>query len=207
MLHLETLSPVALDLVRALSAHLAMQPFALAGGTSLALRFGHRISVDLDFFTHGPFDNELLVATLKKDFPLDERRRGPTGITGFITGVKIDLVKYPYPPLHQPETLDGIRLASLPDVIAMKLSAITNRGAKKDFYDLKTLIDRFGLAKLIDHYGAKFPETDPLMLLRSLSYFSDAETDADPQTLLSDLTWTDVKSSIRKSVRTALKAK
>jgi hypothetical protein len=30
--------------------------FALAGGTSLALRMGHRLSVDLDFFTVNSFN-------------------------------------------------------------------------------------------------------------------------------------------------------
>jgi hypothetical protein len=203
MLHLETLSTVALDLVRALCSHPAMQTFALAGGTSLALRFGHRISVDLDFFAYERFDNEALTAALKRDFPLDERRRGPTGVTGFITGVKVDLVHYPYGLIHANETCDDIRLVSLPDVVAMKLSAITNRGAKKDFYDLHTLIDQFGLGRLIEHYRTKFPGTDPLMLLRSLTYFADAEEDESPATLI-DVTWMDVKRSISKAAQTEL---
>lgn len=203
MLHLETLSPVALDLVRALCAHSAMQSFALAGGTSLALRFGHRISIDLDFFTHDRFDNELLTAALKRDFPLDERRRGTTGVTGFITDVKVDFVHYPQRLIRPTETCDEIRLVSLPDVIAMKLSAITNRGAKKDFYDLHTLIDRFGLGRLIDHYRTKFPGTDPMMLLRSLTYFADAEADEPPASLIG-VTWLEVKRSISKAAQTEL---
>ena len=80
-----------------------------------------------------------------------------------------------------------------------------NRGAKKDFFDLHMLIERFGLEKPIDHYRAKFPETDPMMLLRSLSYFADAEAGEDPQ-VLDDLTWGDVKDSIRQAVRAALEA-
>jgi len=203
MLHLETLSTVALDLVRALCSHPAMRSFALAGGTSLALRFGHRISVDLDFFTNKRFDNEVLTAALKRDFPLDERRRGPTGITGFVTGVKVDLVHYPHRLIQPAESSDSIRLVSLPDVIAMKLSAITNRGAKKDFYDLHTLIDQFGLSRLIDHYRTKFPGTDPMMLLRSLTYFADAEPDQPPATLIG-VTWIEVKRSISKAVQTEL---
>jgi hypothetical protein len=203
MLHLKTLSPVALDLVRALCSHPAMQSFALAGGTSLALRFGHRISVDLDFFTHERFDNEALTAALKRDFPLDERRRGPSGVTGFVTGVKVDLVHYPHGHIQPTESCDGIRLVSLPDVVAMKLSAITNRGAKKDFYDLHTLIEQFGLGRLIDHYRTKFPGTDPLMLLRSVTYFADAESDEPPATLVG-VTWIEVKRSISKAAQTEL---
>lgn len=200
MLHVETLSPVALDLLRALNAHPAMEAFALAGGTSLALRFGHRISIDLDFFTHEDFENEALAVALKRDFPLEERRRGPTGVTGFISDVKIDLVKYPYPPCFPHDIMAGIRLVSLPDLAAMKLSAVTNRGAKKDFYDLKALIERLGVQRLINSYQAKFPETDPMMLFRSLTYFDDAENDEDPNSL-EGLTWLQTKQSIRKAVQ------
>ena len=133
MLHRETVSPSTLDLLVALCAHHSLASFSLAGGTSLALRFGHRISVDLDFFTSEPFDNEELVAALNQDFAFEDRRRSATGVGAVVEGVKIDLVKYRYPVVHPPQTVDGIRLMSLPDVIAMKLSAITNRGAKKVF--------------------------------------------------------------------------
>jgi predicted nucleotidyltransferase component of viral defense system len=203
MLHGQTLSPSALDLLKALCAHVALRPFALAGGTSLALRFGHRLSVDLDFFTSEPFDNENLAAELRQDFALDERRRGSTGITAYIAGVKVDLVKYAYPFMEPPEVIDGIRLASLPDVVAMKLSAVTNRGAKKDFYDLHWLIREQGLPHLIETYQKKFPQTDSLMMLRSLGYFADAEDEEEPVSL-KGVTWPEVKHAITAAVREML---
>jgi hypothetical protein len=200
MLHRETLSPVALDLLKVLCAHPAVNPFALAGGTSLALRFGHRLSLDLDFFTSEPFENEPLVVVLKREFAFDERRRGTTGITGFMSGVRVDFVKYAYPFIQPPDVIEDVRLASLPDVVAMKLSAVTNRGARKDFYDLHRLIIEFGLPHLIETYQTKFPETDAMMMLRSLGYFNDAEEDEDPVSL-AGTTWTDVKQFISSAVR------
>jgi hypothetical protein len=113
MLHRETLSPVALDLLKALCAHPAVRPFTLAGGTSLALRFGHRLSLDLDFFTTEPFENESLAAGLKREFAFDERRRGTTGITGYMSGVRVDFVRYAYAFIHPPDVVEDVRLASL----------------------------------------------------------------------------------------------
>src|SRR4051812_11889750 len=112
MLHRETVSPSTLDLLVALCAHAALANFALAGATSLALRFGHRTSIDLDFFTIDPFDNEELIASLKQDFAFDDRRRGPTGVGAIVEGVKVDFVKYRYQVVHPPETVEDIRLMS-----------------------------------------------------------------------------------------------
>ncbi len=203
MLHHETLLPGTLDLLTALSAHPVLTDFSLAGGTSLALRFGHRISEDLDFFSGVPFDNDALVTTLKRDFAFEDRRRGPTGVTALVAGVKVDFVKYPYALLHPPEKLEGIRLLSLPDVVAMKLAAVTNRGARKDFFDLYTLIGKLGLPHLISCYQAKFPGTEPLMLLRSLCYFTDAESDVEPQSLIG-LHWAEVKRGVSAAVKVLL---
>ncbi|WP_166442836.1 nucleotidyl transferase AbiEii/AbiGii toxin family protein [Phragmitibacter flavus] len=189
-----------MDLLILLCAHPALQNFTLAGGTSLALRFGHRLSVDLDFFNVEPFDHDSLAHSLQKDFTWDERRRLTTGITAFISDVKVDFVKYPYPKLHPDDITENVRLMSLPDVSAMKLSAITNRGAKKDFYDLHHLIAKLGLSTIIANYQAKYIHTDPLMLLRSLTYFADAEDDEDPVSLV-DLTWDTVKKDISKAVK------
>ncbi len=200
MLHRETLSPSALDLLKALCAHPALMPFSLAGGTSLALRFGHRLSVDLDFFTSEPFENEQLATVLKRDFAFDERRRGSTGITGYLSGVRADFVKYAYPFVQPSEVIEGVRLASLTDVVAMKLSAVTNRGAKKDFYDLHMLIRELGLPRLMEDYQTKFPETDCLMMLRSLAYFGDAEEDEDVVSLTAT-TWPEVQQAISTAVR------
>jgi predicted nucleotidyltransferase component of viral defense system len=201
MLHRETVSASTLDLLRALSGHAALQSFHLAGGTSLALRFGHRLSVDLDFFSADPFDNEALCQALVRDFGFDERRRGETGVAGSIAGVRLDFVKYRYPLIAVPEVMEGIRFISLPDVIAMKLSAVTNRGAKKDFYDLQMLITKFGLPTLFEHYQKKYPQAGVFMLARSISHFDDAEDEDDEPVSLIGMTWEGVKDGIQNAVK------
>lgn len=200
MLHHETVSPRALDLLRRLCEFLPLRPFALAGGTSLALRFGHRISVDLDFFSSEAFENDALTADLRSAFEFDHRRSGPTGIAGFIDDVRLDFVRYRYPLIEDVESIDGVRLVSLPDVSAMKLSAITNRGAKKDFFDLHELVRRFGLDVIFGHYRLKYPETDSMMMLRSLAYFEEAELEDAPKSL-TGVTWPQVKSDLRSAIR------
>ncbi len=199
MLHRETVSESSLDLLIRLGGRPELGAFALAGGTSLALRFGRRLSVDLVFFQEA-FENEALTEFLKREFAFDRRRSLPTGVAGFVKGVRVDFVKYRYPLVEAFEVRQGARLMSLPDVVAMKLSAVTNRGAKKDFYDLHELIARLGLPKLMAFYQAKFPGTDPMMLARCLTYFEDAETQEDPVSLKGQ-SWPGVKAGMAAAVR------
>lgn len=201
MLHFETLPVGTLDLLKDLSAHPALQQFSLVGGTALALRFGHRRSIDFDFFTPDSFDVEALADTLSRELPqFATSGMNKGGINASIGDLKVDFVTYRYPLLAQPETQDGIRMFSLPDIVGMKLSAITNRGARKDFYDLHALIQHLGVDALIDIYRQKYPSHDPMIALRSMIYFDDAEEDADPDLLISK-SWEEVKEEIREAVK------
>lgn len=201
MLHFETLPVGTLDLLKDLFAHPALQQFSLVGGTALALHFGHRRSIDFDFFTPDSFDVEALADTLSRELPqFATSGMNKGGINASIGDLKVDFVTYRYPLLAQPETQDGIRMFSLPDIVGMKLSAITNRGARKDFYDLHALIQHLGVDALIDIYRQKYPSHDPMIVLRSMIYFDDAEEDADPDLLISK-NWEEVKEEIREAVK------
>ncbi len=200
MLHREALPPGTLDLLTKLSAHPVLSAFSLAGGTSLALRFGHRQSVDLDFFTTEPFDTEAMSHALAERHEVKVEQVNTVGLSANIDGVKVDMVTYRYPLLQPPEQHDGVRMLSLPDVTAMKLSAVTNRGAKKDFYDLQALIQHLGLPELLRIYQAKYPNHDSLIMLRSLIYFEDAESQPDPLSLTAT-TWPEIKQAISTAVR------
>jgi len=203
MLHCEAVPPSTLALLKKLCAHQSTEGFALVGGTSLALRFGHRMSVDLDFFRPEKFDNKIVSASLASDFPSFQLTNdNSNGMMAFIEDVKVDFVTYPYPLLNPYETIEGVRMMSLPDVIAMKLGAISNRGAKKDFYDLHTLLKEVGLEKVLDCYARKFPNHDPMIPLRSMIYFDDAEETETPKTLVKTI-WAKVKADIQKVVRPA----
>jgi predicted nucleotidyltransferase component of viral defense system len=204
MLHREAIPPGTLDLLTTLSVNPALASFGLAGGTSLALRFGHRLSVDLDFFTVEDFEKEPLLGALNQVHEVTVKNVNPVGIRAIVDGVNVDFVTYRYALLAPLETISDIRLLSLQDVVGMKLSAVTNRGAKKDFYDLHTLIERLGMAELLRIYQAKYPNHDPLIMLRSVSYFADAEGQDDPVSLIG-ATWPKVKRSIERAVKAALK--
>lgn len=200
MLHFEAVSSGTLDLLIRLCRVKCLEPFALAGGTSLALRFGHRLSVDLDFFSPEPFSGEGLLAELREKFEVTESILHGGGMGLFVEGVKVDVVTYRYPLLAPFEVVEGIRLFSLPDVVGMKLSAVSNRGAKKDFFDVAELVGQFGLARLVDIYRNKYPTQDSVILLRSLVYFEDAEFEPEPVSLKGE-SWEGVKAGIGGAVR------
>jgi hypothetical protein len=173
--------------------------FALAGGTSLALRLGHRLSIDLDFFTSTHFEPSTLANHLGI---------GPEAITGQAAGTlqlrinqfKVEFLKHAYPQLAEFDFIQGLRFWSLEDVAAMKLNAISNRGSKKDFYDVAALLDHFPLVSMISHYQAKYRPASLMMVIRSLSWFEDADMEPDPISLRGD-TWQAVMEKISMAVR------
>jgi len=175
--------------------------FQLVGGTSLSLQIGHRISIDLDFFTPNlDFDEKHLLRLFQSlgetvVFTTDQNWLGVK-----FDGVKIDVLKYPYLLIGEVLEIDGIRLISRPDIAAMKLSAISSRGAKKDFIDLYFLLKEFTLAEMFDFYTQKFGIQEHFHVLRSLTYFDDAENEAEP-IILKPVSWSQVKATIEKSVR------
>ena len=112
----------------------------------------------------------------------------------------MDCVNYPYGWLDECRVLDGIRLASVNDIAAMKISAIINRGTKKDFIDIYFLLQKMSLNHILDLYDQKYPDGSRFIAIKSLTYFEDAESDPIPF-MFNDTTWGDVKASIIAEVR------
>ena len=112
-----------------------------------------------------------------------------------VDGIKIDIVNYNHPWIDKPVVEDGIRLAGIRDIAAMKLSAITNRGTKKDFIDYYFLLQIYSLDELISFYRQKYSDAQLFTSIKSLTYFGDAETDPMPRMLV-PIRWDDVKTSI-----------
>jgi hypothetical protein len=199
MLYTETVSASLLKRLRDYQQPAAAYGFALAGGTSLSLRFGHRVSVDLDFFTTLDFDPASLANHLGY---------GSESISGQAEGtlqlqvedIKVEFFKHAYPKLRPIETIEGISLWSLEDVAAMKLNAITNRGSKKDFYDVVALLDHFTLETLIGYYQAKYQPASLMMVIRSLAWFDDADAEPDPLSLRQE-SWVMIKKKIALAIR------
>ena len=199
-LHHEAVSEELRNVLKKLMRISELDAFYLVGGTSLALRFGHRVSVDIDLFTHEPFDALALHSKLVEQLDLSESAYAENTISGLIRGIKIDCIAHRYPLLRGVEEIEGIRLLAVEDVAAMKLNAIANRGSKKDFYDVFELLQHFELSRILGFYEKKYPQGSVWNVEKSLSYFEDAE--AEPDSLdLRGRSWTQIKEGILKANR------
>ena len=118
-----------------------------------------------------------------------------------IDGVKVDIVNYPYHWLDKKITERNITLASIKDIAAMKLSAITNRGTKKDFIDLYYLLKQYSLKQMLGFYAVKYNNASTFMVLKSLSYFEDAEEEVLPNIFDHNISWENVKKTITEEVK------
>ncbi len=186
--------------LKKLGSPLSSQGFYLAGGTALAIYFGHRISVDLDWFTSNVFEDGLLVAQSLRNagIPIEIDQVSPGTLHGSIQSVRVTLLQYQYtflePPNHWSEM--GCDIASLQDLACMKLSAIAQRGARKDFCDLYALgIKCFTLQEMLGFYQKKYSIRDIGSVLYGLVYFDDAESERMPR-MLWDVKWVEIKRTI-----------
>ena len=200
MLSYQTVESHTLELLKKLMAEPSLTGTRLVGGTSLVLQYGHRNSIDLDFF--GTIDDDPLsirecletighVSVLKETksiriYDLDK--------------VKIDFVDYSrYQWLTEAITEDGLRLASPKDIAAMKVNAIEGRGTRKDFVDIYFLLQHYSLDEILGFYQEKYPEHSVFRALMSLSYFEDAEKQMMPK-MFSKVSWDEMKAYIIKEV-------
>ncbi len=186
-----------------------MKDFYLAGGTALALRYGHRISVDLDFFTasselEGKYRKELkkmLTETLS--FEPENEEEGT--LHGRISKTLVSFLRFPYPLIHPPDEWRGMKIASAEDIGLMKLSAIIGRGHRKDFVDLYVILTRAecSLEHLLSQAAKKFGRYHDFSLLvfKALAYFEDGEKNEPLQPLDRTLSWPAIKMFFQREVK------
>jgi hypothetical protein len=148
--------------------------FNLVGGTALALKIGHRRSIDIDLFAAAPFDSRELGHHLLAAYSATKVSTLTNGVFCFVNNIKIDLLSHQYPLVTDIDILEGIRMASLLDIGAMKLNAIFNSGQRfKDFVDMYSLLEKFSLHELLDACQRKYPELNINMVKHSLIHFED----------------------------------
>lgn len=175
-----------LGLMKNLMNEKCFADFFLVGGTALALRLGHRKSIDIDMFTGSDIPVGELGKYLVEKYHFQEEFRAKDTLKGDIDGIKIDLIKYDYP-LVQPleESEDNIRIASTEDIIAMKLSAITDSGTRvKDFTDIAYLSRDYSLNQMLKFYEMKFKGTNIFSVAKALVYFDDIDFTNEPVELV-----------------------
>ena len=201
MLREETVEPTTLGLLKKMVILPELEQFRLVGGTALSLLYGHRKSIDLDFFTDLPLDKETLIQTLEDNFgkiiSINERSR--TIYQCEIQNVKIDFVSVKDPFLNPIQIIDKIPFADIKDLIALKLNAVKGRGVKKDFWDVAKLLEFYTMEDLFKFYHGRYAYDDTFAVIRSIVYFDDAENTIEPESL-DGMTWAKVKEIIRKSL-------
>lgn len=171
----------------------------LAGGTALALHLGHRISVDLDFFTPEALDENILASNLKEIPEFSEEGKAWRTVWGSVGNTKFSLFYYQYPLINKTVEIEGVPIAGKADIAAMKIHAIEERGTKRDFIDLYFLAKDFPLEEMLKYYDQKYGVLNEHLysIIRSLDYFADAEIDPDPEMLM-PVSWEEVKEFFKK---------
>ena len=174
----------------------------LAGGTALALQIGHRISYDLDFFTDKEFKAQIFLKEMSQ-FKLYQHERVAWGtILGKLGNVKFSLFYYPYPLLKKTISFKNINLASITDIAAMKIAAISERGTKRDFIDLYFILQKITLAEIFNFYDRKYQKlsSNLVHIKKSLVYFENAENDPMPK-MITPVSWEKVKQFFRREIK------
>ncbi len=200
MLQLATIEPFTLGLLKELMTRAYMKPFFLVGGTALALQMGHRKSIDLDFFSLQDFDKDLLLHQLQQEFDVTVDLVTPSLFLTRINEVKIDFVRFRHTLQYPLLDIDGVRMPDIRDLAPMKLDAVTKRGSKKDFFDIYYLLKQMPLSTLLNFYSQKYQHSTLFHVIKSLTYFEDAESDFNPVVLDKKTTWLKVKKTIQKAV-------
>jgi hypothetical protein len=185
-----------------------LRTFNLVGGTALALKYGHRTSIDLDLFSTINFDHQSIVNVLQRTFGnlfVYDGDFSKWGIFCYIDDVKVDLLHYLHPMLHPAELWGTIRMYSDHDLIAMKIQAILGRGKKKDFWDIAELIEHYDLYQMIDFHNCKYPNQMLLISIpQAIVYFKDAEASEEPKSLKGQ-TWNNIIELLKEKAREFLK--
>jgi len=208
MLHTETVEPGTFSLLKELMSLPPLQSFSLVGGTALALRFGHRNSIDLDLFYHEKFDHPLVVEALETNFRhrfVYKQQHTQFGIFCYIDEIKVDFVHFPHALIADIEEEEGVRFYSIADISAMKIQAILGRAQKKDFWDLYELLQHYPLQQLIDWHKQKYTsQMLAISIPHAITYFADADESDTPVTFKGQ-TWEVIKKGISRKVSDYLK--
>ena len=210
-LHLETTKPLLYEVLVQLMNEPLFNPFVLVGGTNLSLKFGHRMSDDIDLFTdheYGSLDFSGLENYLSSHFKYFLQPSN-SEIVGFgrkyFIGesedkcIKLDLM-HADSFIDNYQTIDGIRMATIKQISAMKMQSICLGGRKKDWWDIHELLNHFSLSEMIGFHKEWQKWThDTNELLDKLIDFSKADEEPDP-ICLNGKNWDFIKMDIIDTV-------
>lgn len=200
MLRKETVSAETLDLIQRLMAEEELQGFKLVGGTALALMLGHRLSIDIDLFSDQPFNAKAVADSLSSRYQINNLETDLNTFTCFIEDVKVDCMAHRYPWIGSEVSLEGVRMASIEDIAAMKLNAIVINGSRwKDFADVYELLEHRSLAQMLNYYEMKYPNVNKVTAFKSLVYHKDVKQTQDLKLLNKKVQWSDIVTRLKKA--------
>jgi hypothetical protein len=173
-----------------------LQGWTLAGDTGLALQMGHRISEDFDFFRTDGFSADRLHEILRQVGDVETLQEDERTLTVIVSAIKVSLFSVPDDFLYPGQPCHFYQLADPRDIALMKLAAISGRGSRKDFIDLYTILaGGLSLERCFQWLPLKYGEgrVNTYHVLKSLTYFEDAEREPMPQ-MLEPFDWAECKN-------------
>lgn len=198
MLYSETVERSTLELLTELQKQDYLSGFHLVGGTALALKLGHRKSVDIDLFSNSNFDESYVLENLSADFSFNLFFSAKNTLKGSIGKVQVDILAHRYPLIKEPTVDENISMLSVEDIVAMKLNAISVSGQRvKDFIDIYFLLNHYSIKEMLSFYKQKYAQFNEVAVLKSLTWFDDVEPGEWPVILNNpNLNWEEVMQKI-----------
>lgn len=193
-LYWNTVTPLLQSALNQLMASKVFQNFRLVGGTALSLQLGHRISVDIDLFSDAAYetiDFKEIDIYLRRTFSYatnpDSEIIG-MGRSYFIgekerEAVKLDLY-YTDTFIQPPIIIENIRMATIEEIIAMKIDVVQRGGRKKDFWDLHEIMEKYSIEQMLTLHKKRYPYNhDAILIKKNLIDFSEADQEFEPDCL------------------------
>jgi hypothetical protein len=160
----------------------------LGGGTAIAVHLTHRVSRDLDFFFHHEsIDLDKLTRRLTAVGPFAVTERSAGTLNGVFSATKVQFLHAdegrPQHLLEAPQEVDGLQIAGLSDLMAMKLKVVGDHGELRDYFDLMTIEQQTGrtadegLALFVARFQPEYPQQAINHILLGLGYFDDVDPD------------------------------
>ena len=201
MLYKETVTEQMWELLQRLMKDEKLKEFNLVGGTALSLMIGHRLSIDLDLFSTEDFDVQSMLSHLSSEHPVKIREILDNTMLLDIDKVKVDILAHKYPWQEPVQTREGVRLASIRDIGAMKLHAIFQNGTRiKDFVDMYFLLEHHPLKTYLDAYQNKY-NGNPALVAHSLLQHENIDREEKVKLLKGkETSWAKMTQRIKKAV-------
>ncbi len=190
MLHYSTVNDLLKNSLLKLMKSDVFNDFRLVGGTALSLQIGHRESIDIDLFSdseYGTLDFNAIENYLKENFQyVDFLNTIPAMGKSYFIGenkentIKLD-VYYTDTYIQPYIEVDGIRMATIEEIIAMKIDVVQRGGRKKDFWDLHDLLESYDISQMLDLHKQRYPYTHDIdLIIQNFTSFELADEDFNP---------------------------